>query len=389
MRPTACRLITAAVLASSVLLGAASSTLAVCGPFTDVSDAAFCPFVLEIFTLGITTGTTPTTYDPATTVNRLQMAGFLSRTVDASLKRRGRRALLGQFWTTNSADALGVTTVGSTPLLSAWDGLDIWVANSVSGTVGRVRSPSGDLLNTWTGAADANGVLAAMGQILVTGAPMAGAGSLYSIDPSAPAGAVTTVASTLGNRPVAISFDGTHVWTANVGGSVSRITPKAAPPWTVSTVTTGFSQPSGMVFDGANIWVADLSATELFKIGPAGGILQTVALAGGGRHPAWDGTNIWVPCGGSNSVTVVRASTGAVLGNLTGNGLNLPIQAAFDGERVLVTNYAGNSVSLWKAADLSPIATISTGAATGPWGVSSDGVNFFLSLSSVSKLARF
>jgi len=46
-----------------------------------LTDPGFCPFVLEIFYLGITTGTTPTTYDPSSTVTRLQMAAFLSRTV--------------------------------------------------------------------------------------------------------------------------------------------------------------------------------------------------------------------------------------------------------------------------------------------------------------------
>jgi hypothetical protein len=34
--------------------------------------------VLEVFYLGITTGTSPTTYDPASNVSRLQMAAFLS-----------------------------------------------------------------------------------------------------------------------------------------------------------------------------------------------------------------------------------------------------------------------------------------------------------------------
>jgi hypothetical protein len=88
-------------------------------------------------------------------------------------------------------------------------------------------------------------------------------------------------------------------------------------------------------------------------------------------------------------VTIVRASSGAVLGSLTGNGLNLPVQAAFDGERVLVTNYDGDSVSLWKAADLTPIGNVQTGNLTRPWGVSSDGVNFFISLHGSDRLARF
>src|SRR6478672_8051570 len=82
--------------------GGTSALVGVCGPFTDVSDATFCPFVLEIFTLGITTGTTPTTYDPASNVTRLQMAAFLSRSVDGVLKRGNHRAAVNQYWTTQA-----------------------------------------------------------------------------------------------------------------------------------------------------------------------------------------------------------------------------------------------------------------------------------------------
>jgi hypothetical protein len=45
-----------------------------------------------------------------------------------------------------------------------------------------------------------------------------------------------------------------------------------------------------------------------------------------------------------------------VLAKLTANGLNSPSQAAFDGERILVTNIFGDSVSLWRATDLAPLA---------------------------------
>jgi len=86
-----------AVLVAALLGGAARSLLGSCGPFTDVAADAFCPFVLEIFYMGITTGTTPTTYDPAGVVTRLQMAAFLSRTVDGTVKRANRRAALNRF----------------------------------------------------------------------------------------------------------------------------------------------------------------------------------------------------------------------------------------------------------------------------------------------------
>jgi hypothetical protein len=78
-----------------------------------------------------------------------------------------------------------------------------------------------------------------------------------------------------------------------------------------------------------------------------------------------------------------------LLATLIGNGLSSPFQAAFDGQRVLVTNAIGNSVSMWNAADLTPIGSFSTGANTFPGGVCSDGINFWITLLGVSQLARF
>ncbi len=370
----------------TVILGGSSALTGVCGPFTDVAADSFCPFVLEIFTLGITTGTSPTTYDPTSSVSRLQMAAFLSRSVDGVLKRGSRRAALDQFWTTQNDSVLGLTSVGSNLALLKSDGLDIWVADS-GDTVSRVRGADGKLLETWTGATSAVGVLVAMGRVFVTGER--NPGNLYRIDPSQTAGAVTTVASSLGNGPLGIAFDGSRIWTANDGASVSIVTPGATIPWTVTTVTTGFIHPRGILYDTANIWVADTTANTLVKLDSAGAVLQTVTAGGGPQFPAFDGGNIWVPQTNSNKVSVVRASSGALLQTLTGNGLNGPWAAAFDGQRVLVTNNFGDSVSLWKAADLTPIGSFPTGAGTGPYGACSDGVNFWITLNTTSQLARF
>jgi hypothetical protein len=224
-----------------------------------------------------------------------------------------------------------------------------------------------------------------MGRILVTGGTSPG--NLYSIDPSQAAGAVTTVASNLGNSPAGITFDGARVWTANSGGSVSIVTPGATTPWTVTTVTTGFSIPFGALYDGANVWVTDIMAGTLLKLDSAGAILQTVTVGTLPEFPVFDGTNIWVPNFNSNSVSVVRASSGAVLQTLTGNGLNNPSTSAFDGQRVLITNFSGNSVSLWKAADLTPLGSFATGSFT--HGACSDGINFWIALAAPGKLARF
>ncbi|HKF44090.1 MAG TPA: S-layer homology domain-containing protein [Thermoanaerobaculia bacterium] len=374
----------------AVLGGGVRGLLGNCGPFTDVAADVFCPFVLEIFYLGITTGTTATTYDPTSNVSRLQMAAFLSRTVDGALKRGSRRASLDQFWTSQNATVLGLTTVGTSPVLAKSDGADVWVANFGGSSVSRVRASDGRLLETWTGMSIPFGVLPAMGRILVTG--KVSPGQLYSIDPTQAAGAATAVASNLPTDPRGIAFDGARVWTANgttAGGSVSIVTPGASIPWTVTTITTGFTAPQGALFDGTNVWVTDFAAGTLLRLDPAGVILLTVTVGGSPRFPIYDGSNIWVPNFASASVSVVRASSGALLQTITGNGLGLATSAAFDGQRVLIANQNSDSVSLFKAADLTPLGSVSTGAGSDPFGACSDGIQFWVALSGPGRLARF
>lgn len=56
---------------------------------------------------------------------------------------------------------------------------------------------------------------------------------------------------------------------------------------------------------------------------------------------------------------------------------------------IMVTNLIGHSVSLWKAADLSPLGSFPAGVNNEPYGACNDGVNFWVTLSNVGKLARF
>lgn len=387
--PNAVLIISIAVL-TCLFSGATSWLRGNCGPFVDVSDPTFCPFILEIFYAGITTGTTPTTYDPSSNVSRLQMAVFLSRTVDGVLKRGSRRASLRILWNPQNAGVLGLTTVGLLPDHLESDGTDIWVANHFDASVSRVRASDGALLQTWTAASSARRPLVAMGRILVLGQTTPG--KIYLINPTAAPGPVTTVASNLGNNPRGFAFDGEQIFTANEGGgtgSVSIVVPGPAIPWAVTTVTAGFTTPFAAIYDGARTWVTDDSSNKLFRISKSGTILQTVTVGATPGSPGFDGANIWVPNSLSNTISVVRATTGSVLQTLTGNGLNFPEEAAFDGERVLVTNEGGNSVSLWKAVDLTPLSSYLTGPGTSPRGACSDGINFWITLTGTNQIARF
>lgn len=367
--------------------GGASTTL----PFTDVPAASvfFCS-IAEAYFSALTNGTTPTTYTPSAIVTREQMAAFTTRTMDQSLKRGSKRAALDQYWTTQETDALSQTTIGDGPILANSDGADVWVANQTSGTVSRVRASDSKLLDTWTGADQPYGVLCAMGKVFITGG--FSPGKLYQIDPTLPPGPVTLLTGSLPNEPFGIAFDGQRIWTAN-DDAVSII---SLNPISVTNVTPGvFSLLYAMVYDGANMWVTDDTPTasdKLYKLDANGAIVLTLNLGSDLRFPAFDGTNLWVPVAGTNKVSVVRAVgslSGTVLADLTGNGLSGPFTAAFDGERIVVTNFEGDSVSVWKASDFSPLGSFTTGAGSGPTGACSDGVNFWISHFSTGKLARF
>jgi hypothetical protein len=355
-----------------------------CGPFTDVTPA-FCPYILELYYLGVTAGTSATTFSPDDPLTRGQGSVFVAKGLNQALARSSRRAALGQWWQPRYFlwnEGLAVTPLPDVvlgPVLS--DGADVWVGGSTS--VFRVRASDAKLLDTWTIASPAGAMLSAMGRIFVAGGSFVPeSGVLYMIDPSAPPGAATEVA-TLPSFVMGIAFDGSRIWTAN-DVSVSIITPSATLPWPVTTVTTGIQFPSGAAFDGQNIWLTDTGACALFKLDGSGAIAQTVGLGTAPcplYAPVFDGSNILVPAG--DSLRVVHANDGTLAATIP-----IPTGAAlvsFGGERILVESFAGGQnaprgLTLLRAADFAVLQSEGFPGIGGPevGGIASDGVNFWV-----------
>jgi hypothetical protein len=192
--------------------------------------------------------------------------------------------------------------------------------------------------------------LVARGYVFVTGLTGPG-GSLYYLIPSQLPGAVATVTSSLGTNNGGIAFDGDRVWIASAAGApgAGTVSIVSLPTLALTTVSTGLSRPRGIIYDGLKMWVTDVGDGTLKKLDSSGAVIQTISVGSFPQFPAFDGTNIWVPNAASNTVTVVRAGgplAGAVLATLTGNGLDSPRSAAFDGERILITNGAATSLSV-------------------------------------------
>jgi hypothetical protein len=358
-------------------------------PFTDVAGSPFFCHIASAYFSGLTSGTSATAYSPDDFVTREQMAAFITRTLDQSLERGSRRAALKQFWTPKSWRDLSYTSVGNgggvIPGFSVEsDGEDIWVSDYVTGTVSRVHASDGRLLGIWDGLPTPWDLCVAKGKIFVT--TSTSPGQLSEINPREAPGSFSVGTTNLGGQSRGMAYDGERIWTANYSGSVSIVTINSALPYPVSTKTEGFTHPTGILYDGQNIWVTDSGDDTLKKLDPNDGtVLQVIPVGDTPQNPLFDGTNIWVPNYVSDSITVVRAATGAVVATLTGNGIDKPQAMAFDGERVMVTQDS-RRLSLWQATSFTPLGFVTSNYL--PYGVCSDGLNFWISFEQ-GRLGRF
>jgi hypothetical protein len=373
-------------------------------PFNDVpaNNGFFCA-IAEAFFTGLSNGTSATTYNPSGTVPREQMAAFITRTLDQSLKRGNRRAALGQWWTPTSTGSLRGVAFGSIPRSVVCDGTDLWVTVPNADAVVRIEASSGRIEQTWTGFAPAtpSSIIAAAGVIFVVAQNGISPGRIYVILPEVTAGGFAIlVENSIGSLPGDVTFDGTNLWTSNTGsgipgtGGISRIRSSDALD---TSFSLGFVAPVSILWDGAALWVLDpgLNPGEdaLKEVNPSTGeVISIIPLTDRPTDMIFDGTNLWISSFNAGEITIVRAVgalKGTVLQTITGNGLNGCAGMAFDGERVLVVNRTGNSVSMFKAADFTPLGSLSTGGASDPRAVCSDGVNFWIVRAGSNDIVRF
>jgi DNA-binding beta-propeller fold protein YncE len=131
------------------------------------------------------------------------------------------------------------------------------------------------------------------------------------------------------------------------------------------------STVSGVLFDGKFIWstVQNPNGGVLVKIGLSGEILSTTNVGAAPIEMAFDGANIWVTDYTSSDVTIVN-SDGLVLKTIPLPSAN-PEGIIFDGEYIWVANngVGANSVTKFNAVSQTLLATY-------PVGLNPDGLAF-------------
>ena len=274
-------------------------------------------------------------------------------------------------------------TVGGSPNGVVFDGANIWVTNSNSDGVTRLRASDGLNLGTFPIGGASRGVAFDGANIWVTNS-----NSVTKLRASDGANLGSFSGGTAG-----VAFDGTNIWIATSGvlgfGGVTKLRASDGANQG-SFFTEGTSDAVGVAFDGANVWVTNRGSNNVTKLRASDGAnLGTFSVGSSPVGIAFDDANIWVTNNGSNSVTKLRASDGVNLGTFVVG--NSPNGIAFDGANIWVANI-GNAnnppnVTKLRASDGANLGSV---PAAGPVGVAFDGVNIWVTnfTGTVTKLPR-
>jgi hypothetical protein len=242
---------------------------------------------------------------------------------------------------------LGAVPAGSRPLALCFDGANIWISNEIGGLV-KLRAGDGALL-TSNPAVPASYFACLFDGSNVWTCDIDGSGKIYKINPADASIAGTYNCGMRGGLGGAV-FDGTHLWVAGKSGTSASATGKVAKVRpadgsVVNTYTVGpaGADPRGITFDGENIWVANQGAGTVAKLRAADGtILGTYPVSSAPWDILFDGKEIWVADNAGNSVRRLRSSDGSILGTYPVPG---PFRLAFDGTNVWASNVTTNQLT--------------------------------------------
>jgi hypothetical protein len=247
--------------------------------------------------------------------------------------------LHGPLWKVKGLDGSILATTSLTPATTpldqmAFDGTDIWVPMG-GGTLDAavyVVNAAAAIIHMFTAATHQHSTPAA---ILYDGTDMwilcnagAGPGALkQTVYKMSLAGAVlghVTGSSNSGLETIPeLCFDGTSIWFTDAEGNLWQVN-AAACTLTNELAYGTYPDPNstgqlqGCLFDGTSIWFNDASSGApgtIYKVNPAtGALIATFASGQGPGSMAFDGTNIWIVNTQDNTITILTAASGALVG---------------------------------------------------------------------------
>src|SRR4051794_26386353 len=292
-------------------------------------------------------------------------------------------------WYEDPGRAATLPTSGNNPFGLAFDGTNVWIANSGSDSVSKMNPATGTMTETALPAGSLPLEVAFDGTNMWVTDNGTGKVSKIVASTGVKVGDFNTslIPDVAISAPIGVAFDGTNVWVANDGkGTVSKINPATGAIISEFAVSTGSnavdptaSEPTGVAFDGVDIWVTNNATGTVSKVDRATGTFTEFLTTVGPQSDPWgvafDGTNIWVANGHTNDVSKIDPSTGAILTRVATGG-TVASELAFDGANIWVSNGTSSNVSKIYAEGAVLVATVLTGL--DPQGLAFDGRNMWV-----------
>jgi DNA-binding beta-propeller fold protein YncE len=239
----------------------------------------------------------------------------------------------------------------------AFDGQNIWVANSLSNTVTEYQANNGKMLCSAQTGKYPLGVAYDGANIWVANF---NGNSVTKIRASTCKLVATYTDPGFMLNPFLLAFDGTHIWVTNLASSVAEALNKDGTVFARCCGAGNLAGPAGVAVDGSgNVWVANTNliggSATVTEINAAGAWAGNFPIAGGTQPVdlAYDGANMWVTDRGANNVYKMN-SAGLVVGGPFAVGTK-PTGIVFDGANMWVANLVSNNVS-----EITPVGVVTT-----------------------------
>ena len=223
------------------------------------------------------------------------------------------------------------------------------------------------------------GIKRSMRTVLAGSLVLGGSLTALVIGTAMPASASAVTASIpIGNEPVGVSSDGTHVWVANsADDTVTEINASngtvIGPPIKVG------SGPDSISSDGIHVWVANCAAGTVTEINASNGTVigPPISVGNGPNSISSDGTDVWVNNQSSQTLSEIDISSLKVT-TITPPPVSRPNAVSTDGTHAWVAEGINGSVDEYDSSSGNFVKNIPLGVAGPAIAISSDGTDVWV-----------
>ncbi len=183
-----------------------------------------------------------------------------------------------------------IKTPGPLPTGLAFDGQNLWLADSYTDKIYKIDPKTGNILKSFDSPGHRPEGLAWDGKYLWH--IDSGEKSMYCLDPQT--GEALSILESNSSYPRDLAWDGEYLWIVDYQSDILlKVSPQDG--MMVQNFPSPAGEPAGLAFDGKYLWVTDRSTDRIYLVNPSDGLCLS-SLRSYGPFPyglAWGENSLW------------------------------------------------------------------------------------------------